>query len=86
MKKEKIKPLPVVKAYTLYWLRRARRMLKLKQSEYDNFHIDYTHEADAVEVWFFTETAVVGWVTFQHDGRKTSVGDNRGKKCKSTVS
>jgi len=80
MKKEKIKPLPVVKAFALYWLRRARRVLKLKQSEYDSFHIDYMHTENIVEVWFFSETAIVAWAIFDHDGRTKRSQDNRGKK------
>lgn len=79
MKKQKIKPLPIVKAYALYWLRRARRVLKLRQSEHDAYHIDYMHSRDTVEVWFFSNTDVIAWAIFNHDGRKIGTGDKRKK-------
>ena len=80
MEKEKIKPLPVVRVYAQYWLRRARRVLKLRKSEYDCFHIDYMHTDNNVDVWFFCETDVIAWAIFNHNGHKISVGDKRGKK------
>jgi len=80
MKKQKTKPLPLVEAFALYWLRRARRVLKMKISEYECYHIDYMHTENNVEVWFFAETNVIAWAIFNHNGHKISVGDKRGKK------
>jgi len=80
MKKQKIKALPVVKAFRNYFINRAKRVLKLTKKEYDSFHIDYMHGPDAVEIWFFHETGIVAWVTFTHDGCTKSIDDKRKKK------
>ena len=68
MKKEKIKPLFVVKAYARYFIRRARKVLDLKATEYDSFHVDL-HDLDSVSVWFFHKTNVIAHVQFTIDGR-----------------
>ena len=71
MKEEKIKPLPVVKAYTNYFTRRAKRMLKLRNSEFDGIHIDF-HDSNSIDVWFFIKTDIIAHVSFTPDGR---IGD-----------
>ncbi len=68
MKKEKIKPLPVVKAYADYWIRRARKVLKVKKGEYKSVNVDYTTRG-FVYVWFHREHDVVAHATFTLDGK-----------------
>ncbi len=79
MKKEKIKALPVVKAYADYFVCRAKRILKLKNSEFEAIHIDL-HDFLSIDVWFFLETKIVARVLFALDGQqkdKDSIIDNR---------
>ncbi|TES93482.1 MAG: hypothetical protein E3J87_02255, partial [Candidatus Cloacimonadota bacterium] len=68
MKKEKIKPLFIVKAYARYFIRRARKVLNMKIAEYDSLHVDL-HDLDSVGVWFFCKTDVIAHVQFNVDGR-----------------
>ena len=79
MKEEKIKPLFVVKAYARYFIRRARKVLNMKITEYDSFHVDL-HDLDSVGVWFFCKTNVLAHVQFTVDGRiedKDNIIDKR---------
>ena len=71
MKKEKIKPLPVVKAYTDYWIRRARKVLKVKKGQYKSANVDYTTRG-FVYVWFHGADDVVANATFTLDGKRWS--------------
>ena len=41
MKKPKIKPLPVAKEFTDYFVSRAKRVMGIKTSEYRDISIDY---------------------------------------------
>lgn len=68
MKKPKIKPLPIVKAYTDYWLRRARKILKVKKGQYKSVSVDYTTRG-FVYVWFHGSDEVVAHTTFTLDGK-----------------
>ncbi len=68
MKKEKIKPLPMVKTYTDYWIRRARRVLKVKKGQYKNANVEYTTRG-FVYVWFHGEENIVANATFTLDGK-----------------
>lgn len=80
MKKEKIKALPVVIKYVEYFVRRAKRVLGLTNSEYNEYHVDLINSED-VEVWFFKKTGIVAQVKFTADGRKKDTMDRRAK-CK----
>ncbi len=80
MKKEKIKALPVVIKYVEYFVRRAKRVLSLTNSEYNECHIDLIN-LDDVEVWFFKKSGVVARVKFTTGGRKKDTMDRRAK-CK----
>ena len=71
MKKEKIKPLPAVKAFTDYFIRKAKRSLRLKKADFDRVNIDYTSRG-TIWVWFFKDkkNVLVGKVVYNVDGRK----------------
>jgi len=72
MKKEKkIKPLPVVKAYTGYWIRRARRVLNVKKGEYKEADVDYSTRG-FVYVWFHRKDQIVANAIFTLDGKRWS--------------
>jgi len=79
VKKEKIKPLPFVKEFSDYFFRRAKKILKLKNSEFKSFSIDTWSSGKYLWVWFYGENSViVARVTFTVDGKKDGdVIDNR---------
>jgi hypothetical protein len=68
MKKEKIKSLPIVKSYADYFLARAKRILKLKNSEFESVHVDLV-DLRSIDVWFFYKTNVVARIQFTPDGQ-----------------
>ena len=80
MKKEKIKSLPVVKAFTDYIVRRGKRALKLKNADFDSIHIDLFD--DSICVWFHSESrkGIVGKVNFTLNGKQVDKLDNREKE------
>ena len=71
MKEEKIKPLPIVKEFSNYFLRRAKKILKLKKSGFESFSVELWNTGKNVWVWFYGENSViVARVTFTTDGKK----------------
>lgn len=70
MKKEKIKPLAIVKAFEVYFKRKAKRVLGFKKDSFDSFHIEYSNTTRTVRVWFFMKCNVVGNVIFNADGKR----------------
>ena len=77
MKEEKIKSLPFVKKLSVYFLRRAKRVLKLKSSEFNIVSIDIHPERGTIWVWFHTSERVIGRAQFNFDGRCYHKLDNR---------
>jgi len=77
MKKETIKPLPVVKAYTDYFARRAKRVLKLKDSDYEHINIDFYGRTGVVCAWVHGKEGVIGRAEFESDGRLKATYDSR---------
>ena len=76
MKKEKIKQLPVFKEFWNYFLRRAKKVLKLRNSEFEAVHIDIKDKE--IQLWFFVKTNIVARVQFTPDGKRYGdVRDNR---------
>lgn len=71
MKKQKIKPLPIVKAFSDYWIRRGKKVLKIKKGQYKTVTVDYTTRG-FVYVWFHGEDEIVGNATFTLDGKRFS--------------
>lgn len=70
MKKEKkIKTLPFVKKFYVYFERRARRVLKLKRADYDHSSIDIHPDRGTVWVWLHGPAMIVGRAQFNFDGR-----------------
>ena len=72
MKKEKIKALPVVKAFEAYFKRKAKRALGFKKDSFDSFHIEYSNTTRTVRVWFFMKCNVIGNVMFNADGKRVT--------------
>ena len=72
MKKEKIKALPLVKAFEAYFKRKAKRALKFKEDNYDSYHIEYSNTTRTVRVWFFVKCNVIGNVIFDADGKRVN--------------
>jgi len=71
VKKEKIKPLPFVKEFSDYFFRRAKKILKLKNSEFKSFSVELWNTGKNIWVWFYGENSViVARVTFTTDGKK----------------
>ena len=71
MKEGKIKPLPIFKEFLNYFFRRAKKILKLKNSEFKSFSIDIWSSGKYLWVWFYGENSViVARVTFTIDGKK----------------
>jgi len=71
MKEEIIKPLPLVKEFSDYFVNRAKKILKLKNSEFKSFGIDIWNSGKNLWVWFYGENSViVARVTFTADGKK----------------
>jgi len=77
MKEEKIKSLPFVKKLSVYFLRRAKRVLKLKSSEFNIVSIDIHPERGTIWVWFHTSERVIGRAQFNFDGQCYHKLDNR---------
>lgn len=71
MKEEKIKPLPIVKAYADYWIKRGKKVLKIKKGQYKKVNVDYTSRG-FVYVWFHGEDEIVANATFTLDGKRFS--------------
>ena len=80
MKKEKIKALPVVKAFTDYIVRRGKRVLGLKDAEFDHASIDVHPNSKTIWVWFHTSERVIGRAQFTFDGLCYHKLDNREKE------
>jgi len=69
MKKEAIKPLPVVKAYADYFTRRAKSVLGLKRADYKSVSIDYNSRG-SVYVYFHGKGKVVASTSFWANGEE----------------
>ena len=77
MKEEEIKPLLFVEEFSDYFVKRARRVLKLKNSEFKTASIDVHPERGTIWVWFHTTEKVIGRAQFNFDGRCYQKLDNR---------
>ena len=77
MSEEQIKPLPIVKAFVDYFTRRAKRVLKIKDSEFTHVSIDVHPDRQTVWVWFHGPAEIIGRVMLTSDGRKKGIIDNR---------
>lgn len=69
MKKEKIKSLPIIEDFIIYIVRRAKRVLKIKDSEFKSISIDVHPERGTIWVWFHMPEKVIARVQFYVDGR-----------------
>lgn len=71
MKKEQIKALPLVNDFINYFSRRAKRVLKIKNSEFRNLSIDIDPDPKrmTIWVWFYISEKVIARVQFYFNGR-----------------
>ena len=71
MKKDKVKPLPVVKAFSEYFIRKAKKDLGIKRGYYKTASVEYTMRG-FVYVWFFPPTDITTpiHITYNADGTK----------------
>ena len=68
MKKEKIKPLPCIKAFTNYIMHRGKKVLKLKNEDFDHASIDVHPDSKTIWVWFHGSEKIIGRAQFNFDG------------------
>ena len=69
MNKEKTKPLPVVKAFTDYFVHRAKRVLGLTNADFATVSIDAHPERRTVWVWFHVPERVIARAQFYFNGQ-----------------
>ncbi len=67
MAKHPIEHLPVVKAYVEYFMRRAKKDLKIKRAAYSDASVEYSTRGK-VYVWFFLTNGGVETITYNADG------------------
>ncbi len=78
MKQEKkIKPLPAVKELIDYLVRRAKKVLKLKNADFHHVSIDLHPERGTIWVWMHGSDEIVAYAQFTLDGRCFNTNDNR---------
>jgi len=77
MKEKKINPLPLVKAFTDYFIRRAKRILKIKNSEFTSITLDVFIRSGHIWIWFHSRNGIVAKVEFESNGRKIVKTDYR---------
>jgi len=70
MKEEEIEQMS--KAFANYFTRKAKRVLKLKNKDFDSVHIDYFSDTASIWVWFHRKTkdGIVGRVDFTLNGKR----------------
>ena len=69
MKKQKIKPLPVVKEFANYIVTRAKRVLKISNKEFETVSIDVHPERRTIWVWFHNLEKVIARAQFYCNGQ-----------------
>lgn len=69
MAKEPIKHLPVVKAFVDYFVRKAKKDLKIKRRDYKTASVEYSSRG-SVYVWFHGTEAIVAWTSYKADGTR----------------
>ena len=80
MKEEKIEPLPCFRDFFNYFTKRAKRVLKLKNDEFDSIHMDVYNDCPStgnIVVWFFKKTEIIAKIDFLEDGRCINKFDYR---------
>ena len=76
MKKEKIKPLPFVKEFSDYFLRRAKKVLKVKRSEIETSSVEIHLERGTIWVWLHCKDGLIR-AQFYLDGQCYNKYDDR---------
>lgn len=68
MPEKPIKNLPVVKAFAEYFIRKAKKDLKVKRNDYATASVEYSTRGK-VYVWFHTDDTAT-YITYNADGTK----------------
>jgi len=68
MKKEKTKKLPFVQEFVSYFVKRGKRVLKLKDTDFDHPSIDVHPDTGTIWVWFHGVERIVARAQFTFDG------------------
>ena len=79
MEKEIIKPLSFVKELSAYFLRRAKRVLKVRKSEIKTSSIEVHLERGTIWVWLHCKDGLIR-AQFYFDGHCYSKYDDREEK------
>lgn len=69
MRKGPIEHLPVVKAFAEYFIRKAKKDLKLKRTAYKTVSVEYTTRG-VVYVWFHGHLKIAGYASYLADGTR----------------
>ena len=69
MAKGPIKNLPVVKAFAEYFIRKAKKDLKVKRRDYKTASVEYTSRG-FVYVWFHVPDRIVAHTCYNADGTR----------------
>lgn len=84
MKKEEIKSLFIVKEFTDYFVRRAKKVLKVKNSEIETTGIDVHPERGTIWVWFHCKHNLIR-AQFYFDGQCFDKYDDRETGIKTEI-
>ena len=80
MEKEKIKPLPCYEEFFNYFVARAKRVLKLKNEQFESVNIEvhtgYPKTGNII-VWFHGQNKIIAKATFHENGRIADKSDYR---------
>ena len=77
MKEKRIKPLPIVKTFIDYFVHRGKRVLKLKDADFETASIDVHPERGTIWVWFHGSKRIIARVYFTFDGHFVEMLDYR---------
>ena len=69
MRETPIKNLPVVKAFAEYFIRKAKKDLKVKRKDYKTVTVEYTTRG-FVYVWFHLPDRIVAHTSYRADGTR----------------
>jgi len=70
MRETPVKHLPVVKAFAEYFIRKAKKDLKVKRKDYKTVSVEYTSRG-FVYVWFHARDRIVANTSYRADGTRS---------------
>lgn len=69
MNKKRIKPSSVIKAFASYVALRTKRVLHIKDNQFDHLSIDVHPDTETIWVWVHGKERILGRAQFYFDGR-----------------